>query len=197
MIARLRGTLVERRADEVVVDVHGVGYLVSVPQAWAMRAELGAEVTLFIATVIREDAFLLFGFPDGVQREAFDVLRGVNRVGPKLALAILSALPVADLARAIAKDEVAVLAKVPGVGRKSAERLCLELKDKLPVAFVPTADGGAPVVAEDPLPLALARLSYRKSEIDRAMADPSVPDYGSAPVEQRLRAALHVLAQPS
>lgn len=201
MIARIAGTIVEVRADELVVDVHGVGYLLAVPASLVLSATVGDDITLSVSTVVREDAFLLYGFIEARQREAFELLRGVNRVGPKNAMALLTTLEVDALATAIQSDDARSLAKAPGIGKRTAERICLELKNKLPahfaVALSPTSPPRARTMPQDALPLALARLDYRKSEIDRAMADPSVPDYGDSPVEERLRAALRVLAQPS
>jgi Holliday junction DNA helicase RuvA len=123
----------------------------------------------------------------------------VSKVGPKHALSLLSTLPLADLARAIAGGDTRALSRAPGIGKRTAERLCLELESKLPAEFqVAAATGDAaprPADPADPLPLALAQLGYRKSEIDRAMAASAVPDYAEAAVEQRLSAALRVLAQ--
>lgn len=198
MIARLSGTLVEVRAEELVVDVGGVGYLAAVPAPMIAAATVGTEVVLRVSTVVREDAFLLYGFDTDAQRRAFDLLRGVSRIGPKHALALLSTLTVPALASAITAGDVAALAKAPGIGKRSAERVCLELKNKLPAEFsvADAATGPRRVLPEDPLPLALARLGYRKSEIDQVVADPSVADYGALPVEERLRACLRLLAQP-
>jgi len=198
MIARLSGTVVEVRTEELVLDVNGVGYLVSAPSPVILAATVGESLMLQISTVVREDAFLLYGFTDSAQREAFELVRGVSRIGPKHALSILSTLEVNALASAIAAGDAAALARAPGIGKKSAERVCLELKNKIPASFsVAGASGVAPRPrADDPLPLALSRLGYRKSEIDRVMADPSVPDYGGQAVEERLRACLRLLAQP-
>ena len=198
MIARLVGTIVEVRTEELVVDVQGVGYLVAVPTPLVMSSAAGTDITLTVSTVVREDAFLLYGFVEPAQRQAFELLRSVSRIGPKHALAMLSTLPVDQLASAIAAGDTAAIAKSPGIGKRSAERVCLELKNKLPANFSVATPGASPrrSATEDPLPLALARLGYRKSEIDRVMADPSVPDYGEQPVEERLRACLRLLAQP-
>jgi len=198
MIARLSGTVVEVRAEELVVDVQGVGYLVAVPSSLVTAATVGESIVLSVSTVVREDAFLLYGFAESAQREAFELLRGVSRVGPKHAMALVSTLAVNALSSAITAGDTAALAKAPGIGKRSAERICLELKNKLPAHF---SVSGSPGVSKrpadnDPLPLALARLGYRKSEIDRSMADPSVADYGDQPVEERLRACLRLLAQP-
>ena len=198
MIARLVGTIVEVRTEELVVDVQGVGYLVSVPTPLVMSSTAGTDITLTVSTVVREDAFLLYGFVEPAQRQAFELLRSVSRIGPKHALAMLSTLPVDQLASAIAAGDTAAIAQSPGIGKRSAERVCLELKNKIPANFAVASTGASPrrSAADDPLSLALARLGYRKSEIDRVMADPSVPDYGEQPVEERLRACLRLLAQP-
>lgn len=201
MIARLSGTIVEVRTDELVVDVNGVGYLAAVPASLVTSATVGASIVLSVSTVVREDAFLLYGFAEPIQRQGFDLLRSVSRVGPKHALALLSTLSVDALASAITAGDTAALAKAPGIGKRSAERICLELKNKLPAHFAVSGPAGPAGSARrtataDPLPLALARLGYRKSEIDRVMADPSVADYGELPVEERLRACLRLLAQP-
>lgn len=198
MIARLVGTIVEVRTEELVIDVSGVGYLVAVPASLITAATVGDDITVSVSTVVREDAFLLYGFTEAAQREAFELLRGVSRIGPKNAMAMLSTMSVEKLASAISAGDTAAIAKAPGVGKRSAERICLELKNKIPAHFSVAAPGtpSRRAAAADQLPLALARLGYRKSEIDRVMADPSVPDYGEQAVEERLRACLRLLAQP-
>lgn len=200
MIALLRGQVASLASEFLVLDVHGVGYKVRATSR-LLTELVGAdgEQTLHVSTLVREDAFDLFGFRTADERDVFDVLRSVNKVGPKVALALLSTLPVDALAQAVGRDDVAALSKTPGVGKRTAERLCLELKNKLPaLAFAPGATrASSPSVRPrpgDPLPLALARLDYRKSEIDLALAHDDVPALGEAPVEERLRAALRVLA---
>lgn len=200
MIALLRGDVYSVGADHVVLDVHGVGYRVSVPTPVYQRLEPGQPTTLHISTIVREDAFLLYGFARADDRDAFDVLRGVNQIGPKLALAALSTMTLGDLSRAVAGEDVVALTRVPGMGRKTASRLVLELKGKLPERFEGDPSGTAAGVAHptqqaaDPLLLALARLDFRKTEIDRAVASADVPAADEATLEQRLRAALRVLA---
>ncbi len=202
MIALLRGQVVVLASEFLVLDVQGVGYKVRA-SARLLTELVGAdgEQTLHISTLVREDAFDLYGFRSADERDVFDVLRSVNKVGPKVALALLNTLPIDALVQAVGRDDVAALSRTPGVGKRTAERLCLELKNKLPaLAFVPAAGAAAaaslPVRPNpgDPLPLALARLDYRKSEIDLALAHDDVPALGEAPVEERLRAALRVLA---
>jgi len=195
MIALLRGAVAQRDVDHAVVDVNGVGYLVQLPTNVAQEIGEGEEVLLHISTAVREDAITLYGFLSPEDRTAFEMLREVNGVGPRTALGILSQMSRADLHRAISNEEIAVLTKLKGLGKKTAERLCLELKNKIPQTFTPTTMTGKAVEA-DPLPLALAQLDYRKSEIDRAMNSEDVPAMADAPVGARLQAALRVLARP-
>ena len=190
MIARLRGTFIGRDGSASIIDVNGVGYAVHVPQS--VNLVLDDLVVLHVSTQVREDAITLYGFPSAEEREAFDMLHSINKVGPKTALALLGHLDVEAIGRAIAHEDVFTLTRVPGIGKKLAETLCFELKDKFPVLFVPTV---TPLhEAGDPLPLALAQLAYRKSEIDRVLGSRDVPMIGDAPLEDRIRAALRVLS---
>ncbi len=191
MIARLRGTFLGRAGAAAIIDVNGVGYAVHVPAS--LRLVLDDSVVLHVSTQVREDAITLFGFGSAEEREAFDLLHSITKVGPKTALAILGHLEIEAIGRAIAESDVRTLSAVPGVGRKIAQLLCLELRDKFPVVFVPS-ERSAPRADADPLPLALSQLAYRKSEIDRALGSNDVPLLGAAPLEDRLRAALRVLA---
>ena len=132
MIGRLHGLLAEKNPPQVLVDCHGVGYEVDVPMSTFYNLpETGQAVTLLTHFVVREDAHLLYGFTTAQERSAFRELIKVTNVGPRMALSILSGLSVADLAQAITRQEVARLVKVPGIGKKTAERLMLELKGKL------------------------------------------------------------------
>ncbi|MCB9665026.1 MAG: Holliday junction branch migration protein RuvA [Alphaproteobacteria bacterium] len=198
MIARLVGTLVAREGHRAVLDVHGVGYAVHAPlrdvEAWA---QAGEPVVAHVHTDVREDAIVLYGFSRDRDRVAFERLRAVGGVGPKIALALLDALGLERLVQAVARDEIAVLAQAPGVGKKLASRLALELKDKLPGDFssaVATAGIGA-APAADPLDLALAKLGYGRSEIGRAREGLAAEGLGpEAPIADRLRAALRILS---
>lgn len=146
MIARLSGTLVERGATMSVIDVAGVGYAVlhSLNTFEALPAP-GAPVTLLTHLHVREDALQLFGFSSATERRVFELLLGVAGVGPKLALAVLSGLAPAAFARAIADENLAALTRISGVGRKTAERIIIDLRDKLaPAGIVPDASGEAP-----------------------------------------------------
>ena len=195
MIALLRGSVAQRDLDRAVIDVNGVGYLVLLPTNVAQEIGEGEDVLLHICTAVREDAITLFGFLSPEDRTTFEMLREVNGVGPRTALGILSQMGRADLHRAITNEDIGALTKLKGLGKKTAERLCLELKNKIPQTFTPTTVTGKPE-AVDPLPLALAQLDYRKSEIDRALNSEDVPSMADAPVGARLQAALRVLARP-
>lgn len=178
MIGRLSGRIVEDSAEGVVViDVGGVGYEVTVPLGALGRATRDEHdhVTLYVHTHVREDAFALYGFPTRDDRAAFRALIGVSSVGPKIAIAILGALPAGELSAAIARGEAARLVAVPGIGKKTAERLILELKGKLAVAPAAAKAGAkAPAPAtEDKAELlhgALTRMGFRPAEAERAMA---------------------------
>ena len=132
MIARLRGELFEKSPGQLVVDVHGVGYAVSVAMpTYSSLPEPGSEVSLDIHTHVREDAIQLFGFSTRVERSIFERLTHISGIGPRLALTILSGSSVEDLVGSIKRGDLARLTKIPGVGKKTAERIVLELKDKL------------------------------------------------------------------
>ena len=197
MIAMLRGKPAHRLGSAIVLDVSGVGYRVHLPTALLDEVEHADEITLHIATIVREDAFTLYGFSSPDQREAFGLLREVKGVGPRLAMAILSHLPLSDLVAALLSEDTGRLVGVSGVGQRTASRLILELKNKIPPHFqVAASTGPARRHPTDPLPLALAQLGYRKSEIDIILASPSVPGMDEAPIEQRLSAALRTLQSP-
>lgn len=196
MIARLVGTLVDFEGNRGIVDVHGVGWEVfATSRALAAWSAEGAEVTVHVSTQVREDAITLYGFPTALERQAFTVLLGVSGVGPKLALACLDALSVGELARASEADDLVSLGRISGVGKKTAQRLALELKGKLPVTFEPTSPARVPArPASDPLALALAQLDYGRPEIERALGGVEQRGLGAAPLEQRLRVAIQILS---
>jgi Holliday junction DNA helicase RuvA len=200
VIAYLRGVLAFKGVDHLVVDVNGVGYLVFSPANQLVGLGEGEEIELHIATLVREDAITLYGFQSTEDRDAFNILRGVNKIGPKSALSILSGMGMQALATAVAGDDIRSLSKIPGIGKRTAERLCLELKDKLPAHF--KVAHLAPVAqrktnSADPLLLALAQLDYRKSEIDMVLASSEVPKLGEAALETRLSAALRLFTSPA
>lgn len=194
MIGRLRGAMVWREGNRAILDVNGVGYAISAPgrtlDAWT---EEGTEITAIISTQVREDAITLFAFESFEERAVFLVLLGVNKVGAKLALATLDALDPGSLVRAVETDDVVTLCRIPGVGKRTAQRLALELKGKLPaVGFAPTAARSAGPVAAGPdaFDMALTRLGWTRAEVDAARGRVAEAGLDDAPVGERVRAAL-------
>ena len=188
MIHRLRGQLVEKDMDGVVIDVGGVGYRASTSTA-TLRAlpSIGEECVLHTRMVVREDAMLLFGFADKGERAAFDSLITVSKVGPKLALAILSRMGPQEVAETVGRGDVVKLASVPGLGRKTAERLVLELRGKNLAAFDPGLGGGnigGPYVEARE---ALAALGYSIEEAEKALKEVPPQDTVQRYVKEALR----------
>jgi Holliday junction DNA helicase RuvA len=153
MISHLRGTLLEKHPNQVVVDVHGVGYEVTIPvSAYSSLPETGAEIRLHIHTHVREDALALFGFLSASDKALFEKLIGVSGIGPKLAVTALSGMAAPELAGAIRSGAIEQLVRIPGVGKKTAERMVLELRDKLDLTGIPArADAAAPKSAFNPV----------------------------------------------
>jgi holliday junction DNA helicase RuvA len=180
MISRLRGRPVARRADGLVLDVGGVGYLVQATPSALRRAEGAEEVSLETYLHVREDALQLYGFAEPAERELFERLLSVSGVGPKVALAIVSGSPVAELRRAILLEDTARFEAIPGIGKKTAQRVVLELKGS--IALAPEAVEAGGLMARD----ALVELGWSVVEAERALAevDPELPD------EERVRQAL-------
>ena len=146
MISHLRGTLLEKHPNQVVVDVHGVGYEVTIPvSAYSSLPDTGAEVRLHIHTHVREDILALFGFLSAGDKALFEKLITVSGIGPKLAVTALSGLAAAELASAIKNGSIEALVRIPGVGKKTAERMILELRDKLDLTGLPERAGAAAV----------------------------------------------------
>ena len=197
MIARLDGMLLEKRGDAAVVDVQGVGYLVHLSLQSAARVAEGGRVQLRCYTHVREDALQLFGFATPEEEELFHLLISVSQVGPKLALNILSGMPASELAAAILHGELGRLTKISGVGKKTAERLVLELKDKVKASGLVSARPSQPPPAADAdqaLLSALINLGYRPAAAERT-ADAVRRSLGAtAPLEARLREALKLIA---
>ncbi|MBD0330075.1 MAG: Holliday junction branch migration protein RuvA [Thermoleophilia bacterium] len=185
MISRLRGKPVARTPEGLVLDVNGVGYLVQATPSALRKAEGRGEFTIETYLHVREDALQLYGFADAAERELFVHLLSVNGVGPKVALAILAGSPAAELRRAIAREDAARFQAIPGIGRKTAERIVLELKEKLggdATAAPAREPGEGHTVARE----ALLELGYSVAEAEQALAavDPDLP------AEERVRLAL-------
>lgn len=166
MIGRLSGLLLEKTPPQILVDVNGVGYEVEVPMSTFYNLPAAGErVTLHTQFVVREDAQLLYGFLTERERATFRLLLKVNGIGAKSALGILSGMSVEDLAQAIALQEAALLIRIPGIGKKTAERMLLELKDKLGIEFMSApSPGGQPKTGGNDILNALLALGYNERE---------------------------------
>ena len=207
MIGRLTGKVTEEDDGGIVVDVNGVGYEVIVPLGTIgrCRPDEDGRVTLFVHTHVREDALTLFGFASDGDRVAFRTLIGVSNVGPKTAIQVLSALPAHELGQAIARKELGKLTSISGVGKKTAERLLLELKDKLPILEAAAPRGGAaasvnavkppaPASTAELLSRALQNMGYRAGEADRAIEQLGAK-IGEMPLPDLIKEALGVLSK--
>ncbi|GAB4253954.1 MAG: Holliday junction branch migration protein RuvA [Acidobacteriota bacterium] len=173
MIARLRGNLLEKSADRIVLDVHGVGYEVTIPfSTYYELPDVGQEVSLHIYTHVREDALSLFGFRTRKEKEIFQHLIQIAGIGPRLAVTILSGLPIDELLQAIVGGDVARLCSIPGVGKKTAERVVLELRERLG-SLAEGVPGGGEVVA-DPVARdvssALINLGYPRAKAESVVS---------------------------
>jgi Holliday junction DNA helicase RuvA len=196
VIAHLTGTLREKHLQKLIVDVGGVGYDVTVPLStmYAIGDE-GSPVELRIHTHVREDALQLFGFATRLEQTLFERLIAVSGIGPKVALAILSGIEPAELTRAIRSSDVARLTRIPGVGKKTAERVVLELKDRLPeslVAVPEPAGGGPEADVRADLLSALANLGYQRAAVDKTV-DKALAATDDRSFEPLLRATLKLL----
>ena len=192
MIGRLTGLLLEKNPPQILLDVQGVAYEVDVPMSTFYNLPgLNEQVVLHTHLVVREDAHLLFGFGSLDERTAFRQLLKISGVGPRLALAVLSGLNMAELADAVARKEAGRLTKIPGVGKKTAERLVLELQGKFAAAATGSAGGGAPVQGGD-VSNALLALGYSSKEADWAIRQ--LP--ADAGVSEGIRQALKLLSKP-
>jgi holliday junction DNA helicase RuvA len=192
VIGRLAGILVEKHPPQLLVDVGGVGYELDVPMSTFYNLpDKGEKVMLLTHFVVREDAQALYGFLTGAEREAFRILIRISGVGPKLALAVLSGLSVGDLGEAVAMQETGRLTKIPGIGRKTAERLLLELKDKLPRTSIGTVAPGKVLPVGNDVLNALLALGYNEREVVQVVKDLS----SELSVEEGIRAALKRLSK--
>ena len=197
MIARLAGTLAEKTPGRIIVDVQGVGYDVHVPlSTFYVVGEAGAAITLRVHTHVREDVIGLYGFATTLEQELFERLISISGIGPKLALAVLSGIEPPDLVRAIRAQDVGRLTAIPGVGKKTAERIGLELKDRLPQSMRAAAGTAPPEPGEDDLRAdlvsALLNLGYQRAAAEKAI-DRELRATPDAPFEQALRGVLRSL----
>jgi Holliday junction DNA helicase RuvA len=198
MIAFLRGRILDKQPNQLIVDVHGVGYHVTVPlSTFYDVGDVGAEVSLRIYTHVREDALQLFGFLTPLEQQMFERLIAISGIGPKLAVAVLSGIEPGELVGAIHRGDVARLTGIPGVGKKTAERMVLELKDRL--AHLTVSVGPDAPVAESAhdrlrtdLLSALQNLGYHRPPAEKAV-DAALSSASAASFEQALKAALREL----
>jgi Holliday junction DNA helicase RuvA len=201
VIAHLRGKIFDKQPNRIVVDVNGVGYEVFVPLSTFYGIGVpGADLSLRIYTHVREDALTLYGFATLLEQELFERLIGVSGIGPKVALAVLSGIEPQELTRAIERADLARLTAIPGVGKKTSERIVLELKDRLPRAHAASAVAGAAVAApvlRDDVLSALVNLGYHRPLAEKAV-DAATKTLGSSPdagFERMLKTALRELAK--
>ena len=197
MIARIEGTLAEKVPGRLIVDVHGVGYDVQVPlSTFYVVGDPGASVALRVHTHVREDVLALYGFATSLEQELFERLIAISGIGPKLALSVLSGIEAPDLVRAIKSQDVARLTQIPGVGKKTAERIGLELKDRLPQSLQAAADSAKPAAPEDQLRAdllsALLNLGYQRVAAEKAI-EKQLAGSANARFEDALRAVLRSL----
>src|SRR6266849_3735161 len=196
MIGLLRGRLLEKRPNQVIMDVGGVGYVVAGPLAtYAGLSDLHAEVTLLIHMHVREDTLALYGFLSAREKHFFELLLGASGVGPSLALKILSGMNVEELVPAIRGGDLVRLTKIPGVGRKTAERMVVELKDKLEAVAIETEKPApsSPAGVEADVKSALLNLGYDERTADAAVAE-AKREAGTASFEKLLRVVLGTLS---
>lgn len=186
MIGRLRGTLEVREPSEVLVDVGGVGYSAAVSlETFAVLPARGQSVSLHVVTVLRENALELFAFATEAEKEAFLLLRSVSGIGPRMALAVLSGIRVTELAEAVASDNAQRLTAIPGIGRKTAERMLVDLRGKLDAPVVATTPAGR---LEGDAVSALVGLGYKRGEAEKAVRAAAAG--AEASLEDLLRRAL-------
>lgn len=200
MIALVRGTLAYRSVDHVIIDVGGVGYRLFIPLSTFYALPENGDVSLFTHTHVREDALLLYGFLTMEEKELFATLIGISGIGPKLAVNILSHIPATDLKRAIASGDVKRLSSLPGIGKKTAERLVLELKDKVgPVADLSETEiiARATERTSDDLITdvisALVNLGYKENQARKVLENMELPP--EVAMEEALKGALKVLVR--
>ena len=200
MIASLRGRLAEKAPNSIIIDLGGVGYQVAVPlSTYYTLGNPGSEVALRVHTHVREDILALYGFSTALELQIFERLIGISGIGPKLALAVLSGIDVADLVRAVQAGDVGRLTAIPGIGKKTAERIGLELKDKLPKGLVDEAAVGAEAGApggelRHDLLSALLNLGYHRPLAEKAV-EAALARTESRAFETVLKQALRELAR--
>jgi len=194
MIARLFGRVADKQPNRLIVDVSGVGYDVQVPlSTYYVTADVGSEMALRIHTHVREDQLSLYGFATDLELTMFEKLIAVSGIGPKVALSVLSGIEPRDLVGAIQRNDLARLTAIPGVGKKTAERICVELRDRLPKAIEASPASPEDSMRED-LVSALGNLGYHRQAIEKVL-DKLLSSKSAAKFEDVLRAALKDLSR--
>jgi holliday junction DNA helicase RuvA len=200
VIAFLRGRILDKQPNRIVVDVNGVGYDVSVPlSTFYGLADVGGEIALRVHTHVREEALSLYGFATRLEQDLFERLIGVSGIGPKVGLAVLSGIEPMDLIHAIERGDLARLTAIPGVGKKTSERIVLELRDRLPRVEVAAAGGAAasveqPLLLRDDLLSALINLGYHRPLAEKAV-ESAIKRTPDGDFERTLKQALRELAR--
>jgi Holliday junction DNA helicase RuvA len=198
MIAYLKGKLIFKSPVHVIIDVNGVGYQVFIPlPTFYALPELNGDLALRIYTHMTEDALRLFGFLTGEEQKTFETLISINKVGPKLALTILSGISAQELVSAVTNNDLARLSAIHGVGRKTAERLVLEMKDKLPALMEGSTlapDASPNRDALDDALSALVNLGYKKAEAQQALKTVRNQSEGDLPIEHLIKESLKILS---
>ena len=195
MIGRLKGTLIAKQPPWLAVDVHGVGYELEAPlSTFFDLPELGKEVSLFTHYAVKEDTVALYGFLRDAERQLFRTVQKVSGIGAKIALAILSGASVEEFARLVQTGDLAALTRIPGIGKKTAERLVVELRDRvdgMAVAGLPRSGAAAPADPQAEAAIALAQLGYKPAEVTRLVKDAAAEgDTAEAIIRKALKAAL-------
>ena len=197
MIAHLHGRILDKQPNRLIVDVNGVGYDVAVPlSTFYGLGEAGSDIVLRIHTHVREDALALYGFATRLEQDLFERLIGVSGIGPRLALAVLSGIEPGDLIRAIETSDVARLTAIPGVGKKTGERIVLELRDRLPRGRPesPVSEVAAPSALKDDVLSALVNLGYHRPLAEKAVAS-AMKAAPAGDFERTLKLALRELSR--
>lgn len=199
MISSLRGRLLAKSPTEAVLEVHGVGFALGIPlSTYGALGEVGSDVSLFTHLHVREDALLLYGFATEAERESFRLLLSVSGIGPKVAQGILSGITVQDLRMHLAQGNHAALTGIPGVGRKLAERLVVELRERItrsvPAALQPGAPGDEGTCVRSEALRALTSLGYSRPAAERALLA-ALQEGGGASLEELIKTALRLIAR--
>jgi Holliday junction DNA helicase RuvA len=195
MIAHLRGKLLAKHPNQAIVETGGVGYdvTISVP-TFSDLPGVGSEVALHVHTHVREDSLALYGFLSADEKQLFEKLITVSGIGPKLAITILSGMPADEMVGAIRGNDVARLTRIPGIGKKTAERMVLELRDKLPAGGVPVAAAPPRSAVEEDVLSALLNLGYQRSAAEKALSVAAKDGQGGS-FEVMFREAMGVLSK--